>query len=152
MVAIGDRGGGENLRVGAALWFGHREAGDDPVVQQRLEIARLELGRAIVREDLAVAGIGCLRTEDDRRALRSAQDFVEQRQLHLPVARPAQVRTEVGGPQPALFDDLLQRGDQRLAHRIIEIVGLLDDQVDWLALGAHEVLDPLELFAPTPGR
>ena len=108
--------------------------------------------RAVVGEDLAVAGIGRLRAEDDRRALRAAQDLVEQRQLHLAVARPAEVRAEVGGPQPALFDDLLQRGDQRLAHRIVEVVRFLDDQVDRFALGAHEVLDPLQLLRPLAGR
>ena len=91
--------GGEHLRVGAALGLGHREARHDAVVEQRLEVPRLELGGAVVGEDLAVAGVGRLRAEHDRRALRPAEDLVQQRQLHLPVARPAEVRAEVGRPE-----------------------------------------------------
>ena len=49
------------------------------------------------------------------------------------------------GPQAALLDDLLQRRDERLADRVVEVVRLLDDQVERLALLAHEVLDPREL-------
>ena len=142
------RGRGEHLRVGAALRLGHREAGDDAVVEQRLQVALLELGGAVVGQDLAVAGIGCLRTENDRRAFRPAEDLVEQRQLHLAVAGTAEMRAEVGRPQPALLDDLLQRRDQRLAHRIVEVVRFLDDQVDRFALRAHEFLDPGQLLRP----
>jgi hypothetical protein len=47
--------------------------------------------------------------------------------------------------RPRFLDDLLQRGDQRLAHRVVQVVGLLDDQVEGLALLADEVLDPLQL-------
>ena len=103
-------------------------------------------------EDLAVPGIGRLRTEDDRRALGAAEDFVEQRQLHLAVAGTTQVRSEVGGPQPAFLDDLLQRWDQRLPHRVVEVVGLLDDQVNWLTFRTHELVDPFELLPPIPGQ
>ena len=45
----------------------------------------------------------------------------------------AQMRPEVGGPQTALLDDLLQRRDERLPDRVVEVVALLDDQVDRLA-------------------
>ena len=128
--------------IGAALRFGHREAGHDPVVQQRLEVALLQLGRAVVREDLTVAGIGCLRTEHDRRAFGAAEDLVEQRQFHLTVAGSAQMRAEVGGPQAALLDDLLQRRNERLADRVVEVVRLLDDQIDRLAFRAHELDRP----------
>ena len=147
-IAVLDRRGGEHLRVGAALRLGHREAGHDPVVEQRLEVALLQLGRAVVGEDLAVAGVGRLRAEHDRRALGPAEDLVEQRQLHLAVAGTAEVRAEVGGPQAALLDDLLQRRDERLADRVVEVVRLLDDQIDRLAFRAHELVDPGELLRP----
>ena len=67
-------------------------------------------------------------------------------ELHLPVARPTEVRPEVRRPEPALLDDLLQRRDERLAHRVVEVVRLLDDQVERLALLAHEGLDPRQLL------
>ena len=47
--------------------LGHREARHDAVVEQRLQVPRLQLGRAVVGEDLAVAGVGRLRAEHDRR-------------------------------------------------------------------------------------
>src|SRR5271156_1251649 len=58
------------------------------------------------------------------------------------------MRTQVGGPQPALLDDLLQGRNQRLAHRVVEIVRFLDDQIDWLTLSAHELVNPGELVGP----
>ena len=61
----------EHPRIGAALRLGHREARDDLVVEQRLQILLLLRGGAVVREDLGVAGIGRLAAEDDRR--RSAR-------------------------------------------------------------------------------
>ena len=70
--------GREHLRVGATLGLRHREARHDPVVEQRLEVAGLELRRAVVGEDLAVAGVGGLRPEDDRCALRPPEDLVQQ--------------------------------------------------------------------------
>src|SRR4029079_17956262 len=58
------------------------------------------------------------------------------------------MRAEVGGPQSAVLDDLLQRRNERQPDRVIEVMGLLDDQVDGLALRAHEVIDPGQLFGP----
>ena len=148
VIAVLDRAGGELLRIRATLWLGHREAGDDPIVQQRLEITLLEFGSAVVGQNLAVPGIRCLRTEDDRGAFGAAEYFVEQRQLHLAVSGSTQVRAQVGRPQPAFLDDLLQRRYQRLAHRVVEVVRLLDDQVNWLTFRTHELVNPLELPSP----
>ena len=46
---------GEDFGIGTALRFRHREAGDDVVVQERLKIALLLRGRAVVRQNLGVA-------------------------------------------------------------------------------------------------
>src|SRR5882757_2353384 len=54
----------------------------------------------------------------------------------------------MGSPQPALLDDLLQRRYQRLTHRVVEVVRLLDDQVNWFTFRAHELVNPLELRGP----
>src|SRR5262249_3853747 len=42
----------------------------------------------------------------------------------------------------ALFHDLLQRRDERLPHPVVEIVRFLDDEIERLALLAHEELHP----------
>ena len=103
-------------------------------------------------EDLAVAGVGCLRAEHDRRALGAAEDLVEQRELHLAVAGAAEMRAEVRRPQPAFLDDPLQRRDQRLAHWIVEVVGLLDDQVDRARIPSGRTLPPMQLLCPFRDR
>src|SRR5947209_18299429 len=142
MVAVLGGGRGEYLRVRAALRLGHREAGDDSVVQQRFEVTPLEFGSAVMSQDLAVTGIRCLGTENDRSTFGPAEDLVEQRKFDLTVARAAQMRSQVGRPQPTLHDNLLQRRNQRLAYRIVEVVRLFDDQVDRFALRAYEVVNP----------
>ena len=101
-----------------------------------------------MRQYFAVAGIGCLRAEYDRRTLRTAQNLVEQCQFHLAIARAAQMWTQVGGPESTLLDDLLQGRDEGLPDRVVEIMRFLDNQVNRLAFGANEILDPLELLSP----
>jgi hypothetical protein len=141
-------GGGEHLRIGAALWLGHRKARHDAVVQQRLEVPFLQLRCAVVREDLAVSRIGGLRAEHDRRTLGPAENLVQQGEFHLAVTGATQMRAEVGGPQSAVLHDLLQRRNECLPHRIVEVVRLLDDQIDRFAFRADEVIHPCELLRP----
>ena len=91
-----------NMRgVGAGVRLGHRVAGEALTVEQRLQVLLLLLGRAVVGDDLGVAGVGRLAPEHDRRPLRPAEDLVEQRELELAVALAAELGTEVRGPQPA---------------------------------------------------
>ena len=98
-------------RVGAGVRLGHRVAGEDLAVEQRAQVALLLLGRAVVGDDLGVAGVGRLAAEHDRRPLRPAEDLVEQRQLELAVALAAQLGAEVGGPQLLAPDLFLERVD-----------------------------------------
>ncbi len=117
-----------------------------------------------MREDLAVAGVGRLRTEDDRRALGAAENLVQECEFHLPVRLgSAQVWAEMGGPQcgRARPTIVCSGGIERPAHRVVEIVRLLDDQIDRLAFRAHEVVNPRELSlaplgiwsrSPTPSK
>ena len=83
-----------------------------------------------------------------RRTLGPAEDLVQQREFHLSIAGTTQMRAEVGGPQATVLHDLLQRRNQGLAHRIVEVVRLLDDLVDRLAFRAYKVVDPVELSSP----
>ena len=78
------------------------------------EVSLLELVGAVVGEDLGVARVGRLTPEHDRGAVRPSEDLVEQGELHLAVAGSAEVGAEVAGPQAAVADLLLERGDQRL--------------------------------------
>src|ERR1700748_1138778 len=130
MLPVLHRARGEDFRVRAALRLGHRETRHDPVVQQRLQIALLELRSAVVGQDFAITGIRSLGSEYDRRTFRPPENLVEQRQFHLAVSGPAQMRTQMSSPQPALLNDVLQRRNQRLPHRVVEIVRLLDNQID----------------------
>ena len=97
-------------------------------------------------EDLAVARVRGVAAEHDRAAVGAPEALVEQRQLHLPVARAAEVGPEVARPQPAVAHLLLQRRDQRLADRVAHVPGVLDDLVDRHDLLADEVVDPVELL------
>jgi len=89
---------GENLGVGAALRLGHREARDDLVGEQRFEEALFLLGRAVLGENLRVAGIGGLAAENGRREARAAEDLVHQRELDLSVSLAAEFGLEMAGP------------------------------------------------------
>ena len=66
LVAVLDRPGLEQRRVGAGVGLGHRVAGEALAVEQGLEIALLLLVGAVVGDDLGVARVGSLAAEDDR--------------------------------------------------------------------------------------
>ena len=97
-------------------------------------------------DDLGVAGVGRLAAEHDRRPLRAAEDLVEQRQLQLAVALPAELGAEVGRPQPLAAHLLLQRVDD-LAAGVVERRELQagPHQVERLDLLPHERVDPVQL-------
>src|SRR5262249_48201082 len=108
--------------------------------------ALLLLRRAEVGEDLGVPGVRGLAAEDQRGPRRAAEDLVEQRQLELPVSLPAELGTEVGGPQPALPDLLLQRVDdlpQAFVRRAV--LQPAEGQVERLDLVPDERVGPVEL-------
>src|SRR5205823_482903 len=104
------------------------------------EVTLLLLGRAVVSDDLGVAGVGRLAPEHDRRPLRSAQDLVEQGELELAVALASEVGAEVGRPQALaahLFfqgvDDLptgpLERLVLLVAPYVVEGLDLVTDEL-----------------------
>ncbi len=145
LVAFQRGAGREGRRIGAALRFRHRETGDDVVGEQGLKIARLLLGRAVDGEDFRVAGIGRLAAEDGRGEHRASEDFVHQGQLDLPVAGAAQFGAQMAGPETAILHLLLQRADELLVQRIVDVERALQDQVERLDLLADEGVDPGQL-------
>ena len=70
-----------------------------------------------MREDLGVARVGRRVAEHRRRERGRAEDLVHQAELDLAEALAAEVGRQVGGPQAALLDLLLQRRDRRARSR-----------------------------------
>ena len=97
-----------------------------------------------MREDLGIAGIGCLAAEDGGRAFRAAEDFVHQRELDLAVTLAAEFGSEVTRPQPALLHFCLKRRNQLGAVRIGEVVRMADDEIERLDFFGDERVDPVE--------
>ena len=147
LAAVLDRPGLEQRRVGAGVRFGHRVGGEHLAVEQRLEIALLLLGSPVVGDDLGVAGVRRLTAEHDRRPLRPTEDLVEQCQLQLAVTLTAQLRTEMGSPQPLTPHLVLQRVDD-LAPGPVQRHELLvrKHEVERLDLGTNELVSPVELL------
>ncbi len=100
-----------------------------------------------MRDDLGVAGVGRLTAEDDGRPLRPAQDFVEQRQLQLPVALPTEFGAEVCGPQAFCAHLFLEWVDDA-APGLVErgVLQVRPDEVERLDFVAHEGVGPVEEF------
>ncbi len=146
LVAVGHRLRGEHFGVGAALRLGHREARHDLVIQQRTQIALFLLRCAVVSEDLGIARVRRLTPEDDRRSGGPTEDLVHQRQLHLAVPLTAELGSEVAGPQAALAHLRLQRRDELLADRILDVVGMSDHEAQRLDLVGDELFDPVEFL------
>src|SRR4030095_8570523 len=74
-----------------------------------------------MREDLGVARVGCLTTEDVRRPVRPPEDLVHERELHLAEALAAEIRAEVAGPEAALLDLRLERRGDLLVLLVLPI-------------------------------
>ena len=139
--------GGEQRRVRAGVRLGHGVAREALAVEQRLQVALLLLGRAVVGDDLRVARVGRLAAEDDGRPGGSAEDLVEQRELQLAVALPAELGPEVRGPEPLAPHLLLQRVDglTALALQRDELeVG--EREVERLDLLPDELVDPVQFL------
>src|SRR5262249_42735999 len=138
--AVARGAGREHLRVGAALRLGHREARHDVPGEQRGQEALLRRRRAGVREDLRVARAGRLAPQDDRRARGAAEDRVQERELDLPVAEPAQLGTEMARPQVLPFYLGLERldGAAGARARVERLAGSVEGEVERLDLLTHE--------------
>ncbi len=126
--------------------LGHRVAGEDLAVEERLEIALLLIVGAVVREDLGVAGVGRLAPEDDRRPLRPPEDLVEQRELELSVALAAELRAQVRRPQVVAPHFLLERVED-LAQLLVGRCELQPrkHEVERLDFLADELVGPVQL-------
>ena len=146
LIALQDGAGREGRGVGTALRLGHREAGDDVVGQQGLQVPGLLVFGPIDGKDLGIAGVGGLAAKDGRREDGAPQDFVHQGQLDLTVAGTAQLRSEVAGPKAAILDLRLQRPDEPAVQRVVDIERTLENEVQRLYFLADECVDPGELF------
>ena len=98
-------------------------------------------------DDLGVAGVGRLAAEDHRGPAGAPEDLVQQAELELAVALPAEVGAEVGGPQAPVADLLLERVDD-LAAVVVErrVRQVREGQVERLAFVGDERIGPIELF------
>ena len=118
LVAVLHGGGPEQVRVGSALWLGHRVGREHLLVEHRLEPALLLLLGAVRGEHLHVAGVGSGRTEQLRRGGVAAEDLVQQTELELAEAGAAEFLVEEDRPQALILDLLLEAPDERLHLRI----------------------------------
>ena len=135
----------EAERVRAAMRLGDREAGHDLIRQQRLEKLLFLLRRAVMGQDLAIAGIWRLRAEDDRPEPGAAELLVHERELDLAVALAAKLRPEMATPQSPRLDLRLQRPHQADEFGIVNIPGAAEDVFKGLDLLSGEVVDPVDL-------
>ena len=135
----------EAERVRAAMRLGDREAGHDLIRQQRLEKLLFLLRRAVMGQDLAIAGIWRLRAEDDRPEPGAAELLVHERELDLAVALAAKLRPEMATPQSPRLDLRLQRPHQADEFRIVNIPGAAEDVFKGLDLLSGEAVDPVDL-------
>ncbi len=88
LVAVELRARLQQGRVRAGdLGLGHREAGANPPLQQRLQPALALLGRAVLGEDLHVAGVRGRAVEGHRRRHRAAAHLLAEQPV-LPVLQP----------------------------------------------------------------
>ena len=127
------------------MGLGHRVAGGDLAIEQRLQVALLLLLGAVVREDLGVAGVRRLAAEDRGRPARAAQHLVHQRELRLSVAGAAELGPQVAGPETPLLHLLLQRSHDLHRAGVGLVVGIVQHEVEGLDLVADESGHPVEL-------
>ena len=130
--------------VGArVLGLGHREGGEDLLVEQRVEPLPLLLLGAKERQHLRVAGVGGVVAEDDRPPERGALDLVHEPELDLAHALAAHLGRQMGGPQPPLLDLVLERAHDAESALAIHVV---DRHLQRPDLFAHEGAHPRQLF------
>ncbi|CAB4661670.1 unannotated protein [freshwater metagenome] len=100
-------------------------------------------------DDLGVARIGGLISKYGRAELRTPKNLVHIRQLHLPVSLSSELRSEVTGPQSAIFHNLLQRTNGFFIERaglVVDHVLTGKSQIKRLDLGLYELANPVELL------
>ena len=73
------------------------------------------------------------------------EDLVQERQLELAVALAAELGAEVGGPQTAVLDLLLQRTDHGHGRLVALVVRIAEHQVERLDVLTDELVHPVEL-------
>ena len=146
LVTVALAAGDEQGRVGARVRLGHRVAGRDRPVEQRLEVLGLLLLGAVVGEDLRVARVRRLAPEHRRRPMRPAEQLVEQGQLELAVALTAELRAKVARPKMLISDLLLQRADDAQRPLVALVVRIAEDVVERFDLLGQEGVDPVELL------
>jgi hypothetical protein len=87
-----------------------------------------------VSEDFGVARVRSLTAEYRRREPRTAEDLVDQCKLDLAVSSSAEFGAEMTCSEAAFLDLGLQRADQGVAFRILDLIGKAEDVVQWLDL------------------
>ena len=145
LVALADRARLQQRRIRpGGVRLGHRERRADVAGQQRLEPALLLLGRAGEREDLRVPRVRRGVAERQRRDDARAEDLVQQAELDLAVALPAELGRQVGGPQAAGADLVLERLDRPLEAVHVELAAE-EQRLDRPQPLADEAVRPLQL-------
>ena len=139
--SVGDEQGG----VGACVRLGHRVAGRNLAVEQRLQEPGFLPWGAVVGQDLGVARVRRLTTEHRRRPRRSTKQLVQQGQLDLAVPLASELGSEVAGPQRLIPDLLLKRPDGVHGDVVALVVGIPQEQIEGFDLLAEEAVDPVEL-------
>src|SRR5439155_13393915 len=131
----------DQRRVGARARLRHGERAAQFPVEQRTHPALLLLLGAPHGDELGIARVGRLVAEDRRRVDRRAEDLVHEPELHLTEPPATHVGRQMGRPEPALLDLLLERVGQPPEGRLVEVERL--ERVD---LVTDEPPHPLELL------
>ena len=148
LVAVELRARDQLGRVRAArVGLGHREAGADLAVEQRLQPALLLLLGAVLGEDLHVAGVGGGAVEDGRRDAAATHQLAEHPVLPVGQAGAEALVGEEQVPEPlgpgalAQLDHDLGVRDAR-AHLVVERLHRL--ALDGIDVLLHELANPVE--------
>src|SRR5258708_5494649 len=97
-------------------------------------------------QNLGVARVPRLASKPNRCESRAPEDLIHQRELDLPMARPAEFGPEMTRPQFALAHLGLQRPHQAVSFRIANVVRMPQHVVERLDFLAHELIDPVEVL------
>ncbi|MCY1454223.1 hypothetical protein D9M71_712750 [compost metagenome] len=136
---------GKNGRVRTSLGFGHGEAGHDVTVEQGLQVTLLLRRGAVVRKDFAVTRVRRLAAKYNRTEQRAPENLIDQGQAHLAITGAPQFRPQMTRPQFARLDLRLQRFDQLLEQRIMDVPRPAQHMIDGFDFGADEPIDPVQL-------
>ena len=146
LVAVANGARLEEHRISARMRLGHRVAGTDLTIEERLQVAFLQRLCAVAGEDFRVAGVGRLTAEDRRCEAGAPEDFVHEAELQLAIPLAAEVGSEVTGPQAAVLHLPLERANDRHRGPIGLVVRIVEDVVERLDFLADERVHPIELL------